>query len=173
MPGLELKWPVTSRWVLKPFGHYGWGKELKGEDEAWIYSAGIHSVFDLKDHIAGLKLLNGLQWCGYTPKSGITDRFARLITGLEGLYPMGDLTFQSHRLYLRPHIAHFWYFNDIDFQLFTEEASEINQELEMAFAVGPAEPFRLWLIEIDRIGLAYRVGNHLQGIRLFASSIFD
>jgi hypothetical protein len=57
--------------------------------------------------------------------------------------------------------------------MFTDEEVTIKQELEVAMAVGREKAFKLLFIEFDRIGVGYRVGNNLQGIRLFVSSIFE
>jgi hypothetical protein len=173
VPGIQLEWPVTSRWLLKPYGHYGWGTELGGEASAWIYFAGVNSQFAFYLKRLTINLLNGLQWFGHNPKQGDADRFSRIVTGLEGDYPLGKLTFKGRPLHIRPHIIHYWYFNDLDFQILRQDVVEINQELELAIAVGSKEPFTLWFFDFDRIGLGYIVGNDLQGIRIVLSSVFD
>jgi hypothetical protein len=173
VPGVQLEWPVTSRWLLKPYGHYGWGTKLASEGTAWIYFAGLNSQFAFHSGKLTMNLLNGLQWFGYHPNRGDADRFSRIVTGLEGEYPLGGLTFKGHPLDIRPHIVHYWYVNDLDFQILSQYPVEINQELELAIAVGSKEPFTLWFFDFDRIGIGFITGNDLQGIRIIVSSVFD
>ena len=173
VPGVQLEWPVTSRWLLKPYGHYGWGSELAGEATAWIYFAGLNSQFAFHFGKLEINLLNGLQWFGYHPNRGNADRFSRVVTGLEGDYPLGGLTLKGHPLNIRPHIIHYWYVNDLDFQILSQNPVEINQELELAIAVGRKESLTLGFFDFDRIGIGYIMGNDLQGIRIIVNSVFD
>jgi hypothetical protein len=40
-------------------------------------------------------------------------------------------------------------------------------------ALGTEKPVAVWFFELDRVGIAYRTGSDLDGIRLFISSFFD
>ena len=53
-----------------------------------------------------------------------------------------------------------------------EPMVEIKQELEIAFAIGTKEKISKWGLSFDRIGLAYVVGQEIQGIRFVFGSVF-
>jgi len=173
VPGLGLTLPVHPRWTLNPYFNYGWGTELQGEASAWIYFTGLNSRFQILTGRSDLTLLNGVQWLGHTPDSGPEEHFARLINGLEADYPLGDWEIKGHRLYLKPHIIHYWYFNNLDLSIVNEDPEELNQEVEVALALGTREHVNLWLFKFDRIGLGYRKGDTIEGVRLFFDSVFD
>jgi hypothetical protein len=107
---------VNDRWALRPFAHYGWGKEMDGGESARIWFYGINSrytFFDKGD--LEIDLLNGLQWFAYSTNDNVSDRFSRLVTGVEGMYPLRCWSIYGYPLYLKPHIIHFWYFDDLGF----------------------------------------------------------
>lgn len=173
VPGVEFVIPVTNRWTLKPYGNAGLGSEIKGTASAWIYYGGLNSQF--LSHFGQLEvtLLNGVQWLGYYSNSGLADSLARLATGLEGEYPLGNITVKGQQLYMKPHVIHYWYFNDLDFRIVQESPVEINQELELAFAVGTKEPISYGFLKLDRIGVGYRRGDSIEGIRFIFASVFE
>jgi hypothetical protein len=173
VPGLGLSWQATSRWTLNPYVNYGWGTELQGESSAWIYFAGLNSRFLTRfDHL-DLTLLNGVQWLGHNPDSGPEDKFARLINGLEIDLPLGNWELKGKRLELKPHVVHYWYFNDLDFSVVNQAPVELNQEIEVALALGTRKHMSLWLFKFDRFGIGYRKGDEIEGVRLFLDSVFD
>ena len=173
VPGVEFVIPVTTRWTLKPYGNVGAGSEIKGTASAWIYYGGLNSQFRSQFGQLGVTLLNGVQWLGYYPNSGLADSLARLATGLEGEYPLGNVAVKGQQLYMKPHVIHYWYFNDLDFRIIQESPVEINQELELAFAVGTKEPISYGFLKLDRIGVGYRRGDSIEGIRLIFASVFE
>ena len=173
VPGLGLTLPVHPLWTLNPYFNYGWGTELQGEASAWIYFAGLNSRFLMEFEHLNMTLLNGVQWLGNNPDSGPEEQFARLINGLEADYPLGDWEIDGHRLYLKPHVVHYWYFDSLDLSVVSQRPEELNQEVEFALALGTRDHVALWLLKFDRVGLGYRKGDEIEGVRLFFDSVFD
>ncbi len=173
VPGVEFVIPITTRWTLKPYGNAGLGSEIKGTASAWIYYGGLNSLF--RSHFGQLEitLLNGVQWLGYYPNSGLADSLARLATGLEGDYPLGSISVKGRQLYMKPHVIYYWYFDDLDFRIIQESPVEINQEVELAIAVGTKEPITYGFLKLDRIGVGYRRGDSIEGIRFIFASVFE
>ncbi len=174
-PGAEIEIPINQRWALRAHGHIGWGSELGGGDEsAWIYGAGIRSryTFALNDSVS-LKLLNGLLWTGYSPSRGARDALSRLMTGVELDFPAGRWQVRRQQVYLKPHLVNYWYLDGVEF-FFTEGElpSTLGSEWELGLAVGGESAFKLWRFKLDRMGLAYRVGDDTRGIRFVFSSVF-
>lgn len=173
VPGLDLPWQASDRWQLQPFGHYGWGTEMGGSESAQIYFVGINSRFTFTLNDSEVDLLNGLQWLGHRPNAGSKDRFTRLVTGLEAKLALPGVTLQGHPALLRPHIAHFWYFEDLSFRQLEQSPVELKQEFEFGLALGAEEALSFGFLKFDRIGLAYRVGDGFRGIRLCLGPVLD
>jgi len=173
VPGVEFFLPLTKRWMIRPFANAGWGTALDGEESAWIYFGGVDSRYTFRWGKADLNLLNGLQWYGYTPNPGGSDAFGRFLAGLEADYPLGNAAFRGQQLLIRPHILYYWYFNDLDFRVFLEQPVSIDQEVEIAFAIGTKDLTNFWLLWLDRIGIGYRFSGESHGIRVFLRSVFD
>ncbi|MFC1763864.1 hypothetical protein ACFL6U_17540 [Planctomycetota bacterium] len=173
VPGLDLVTYPVEAWRLKPFGHLGGGIEMGGSESAWIYYGGVNSRYTFDLDTFDMDLLNGIHWAGYNPNQGNSDRFSRLITGLEWEIPLGNTLLAGEPAILRPHVAHFWYFDQLGFKQIEQSAMELKQEWELGLAIGKEERMSLGFFHFDRIGLAYRVSDDLQGIRLYFGSIMD
>ena len=173
-PGLEFFIPMSASWELRPYAHYGFGTQMGGEDRSQIYYIGINSRLELPSW-GDLRILmiNGLQSYGHNPDNGRTDRFWRLVTGFEGSYKLGDWNISGRQVFFKPHVAHYWYFNGIDFDRLLRPPIEIQQEFEIGFALGFEERISLKLFGFDRAGIAIRRGGSLDGIRFYISSIFQ
>jgi hypothetical protein len=173
VPGLQLEYPVTDRWMLKMFGHYGWGWDLSGDEKANIHFGGVNSRYALRtDETLGVDLLNSLQWYGYRTSNDQSDRFARMITGLEANWPLEGWTIYDRQIYFKPHILHFWYFDNIGFRQIFDQPVELKEEVEIGLALGIKERMSVLIFKVDRIGIGYRIGNESRGIRFYLSSVF-
>ena len=117
-------------------------------------------------------MFNGLQWFGQDPSTGSSEGFVRLVTGFEGNYRMGDLEISGREIFLKPHIAHYWYFDSLGFDQILEPTVEIRQEFEIGLAVGIEERISLKIFSFDRLGIAFRGGSEIQGVRFYISSVF-
>ena len=174
VPGLELEYQAKENWQLKPFINYGWGREMDGTESAWIFFSGINSRYTFfKNNDWKIDLLNGLQWFRYDTNYNYSDSFARLVTGLEAAYRLADWEIRGYPVYLKPHLIHFWYFDQLGFSQITEHPVTLNQELEFGLALGSNKKITMGILRFDRIGVAYRVGDNSEAIRFFISSAFD
>jgi len=174
VPGLAFDLPIKGSWILKPYVHYGMGARLSGGERAQIHYFGINSWLELPSiGDFRLHLFNGLQWFGQNPNRGSSDGFARVVTGLEGNIRLGHLAISGRSLYFKPHIVHYWYFDSLGFSQIFDPPVEIRQEFEVALAVGIEERISLKLFSFDRLGIAYKGGGDIHGIRIYISSIFQ
>lgn len=174
VPGVDFDIPVKGSWHLKPYAHYGYGTQLKGSESAQIYYFGVNSHLDLPS-IGNfeIKMINGLQWFGQVPTHGSSDGFARLLTGFEGNLRLGSLKFQDRQLYLKPHLSHYWYFNELGFGQILKPPVTIKQEFEIGLAVGVRERISMYFFSFDRVGIAFKGGGDVQAIRFYISSVFQ
>ncbi|MHC4926310.1 MAG: hypothetical protein ACYTER_03075, partial [Planctomycetota bacterium] len=81
VPGVEWQYQAAESWQLKPYVHYGWGRESERSESAKILYGGINSRYAFfKNDLWQMDLLNGLQWFRYSTDTGNEDHFARLVT---------------------------------------------------------------------------------------------
>jgi len=174
VPGLEWKIPMRRAWVLRPYAHYGWGTQVHGSESSLIYYFGINSRFELGSRGDSRNyLINALQYYGQIPREGSNDQFARIVTGLEGGYPLGDYVIHNRQLYFKPHIAHYWYFNGLDVNQILQPPVKLKQEIEVGIAVGIRDPEFVKRFSVDRIGVAIRRSKEVEGFRIYVSSVFE
>jgi len=173
VPGLEFEIPMRGSWILKPFANYGYGHQLSGSGSAQIFYFGLNSQVALPSLGAmDIQMINGLHWFGQVPNRARSEIFARLVTGFEGNLRLGSMQLGGHQLYLKPHIAYYWYFNPPGFGQILEPAIELKQEFEIALAVGIEERISFKIFSLDRLGIAFKGGADIQGIRIYLSSVF-
>ncbi len=174
VPGVEFLIPVGRRWMVKPFSNIGWGTSST-DQSAVIYFAGAKSRYAFEWGRADMGFLNELLWAGYQPSPGSRDDFSRFMLGLEADYPIGNVKFRDQQLYIRPHILYYHYFDDLNFLVppSDQRIISVNDEVELAVAVGTKQPQKFWLFQPDRIGIGLRYGEDLKGVRIFLRSVFD
>jgi hypothetical protein len=173
VPGIELDWAVGERWLLRPYFNMGYSAQIGGDAVAWTHYFGVSSIYTLYSKEVDLRLLNALQWFGYNSNVTGINRFSRAVAGIEGDLPLTGWEVLERPLMLMPHLVYYWYMNDFDVRSFTSNSASIEQEVEIAMAVGSKEKFSIWFFTFDRVGVGYRVGNDLEGIRFFTTAVFD
>jgi len=79
------------------------------------------------------------------------------------------------QLFIRTHILYYRYLDDLEFftPLSNGDALSLDEEVELALAIGTATPQELWSLRLDRIGVGLRRSEDLHGIRIFIRSVFD
>ena len=173
-PGVELEIPVSRRWALRPFGHFGWGTETGDEKEsAWIYWGGIKSRWAFQAGKFDFALLNGYAIYGYIPSRGSSDNMSALTNGLELDYPLGNLNLHGDQLYLKTNLINY-FFIDND-KLMVSSANtiiDLCSEWEVGVSIGKKTKMKIWFYKLDRIGLAYRFSKNTRGIRLYLDTSF-
>lgn len=173
-PGVELEIPVSRRWALRPFGHFGWGTETGVEKEsAWIYWAGLKSRWAFQAGNFDFALLNGYAFYGYLPSDGSPDDMSVLTNGLELEYPLGNLTLHGDQLYLKTHLINYFYLDhDKLMEYSASTIIDLGSEWEIGVSVGKKTKMKIWFYKLDRIGLAYRFSKNTRGIRLYLDTSF-
>lgn len=175
-PGVEVEVPVTKRWSLKPLAYAGWGTEIDGPQSAWIYWAGLKSRYRLSSGDLDWSLVNSIEYIGYTPNEGASNDAVPIMVGLEFQRPMGNVRLGGHQVYLDWHATYTTYLDNLEFLVRDVSISQVADtwELGLAFSKGKHK-LKLWQLEWDRIGLAYRFSSsgEFQGVALVFRSVFD
>jgi hypothetical protein len=167
LPGIEAEIPVTRSWTLKPYANVGQGRETSGEATAWIYAAGVKSRIAMpigKD--SELSLENQLTLMGYRPSDAPSQSLGLFVTGLNLSVP-SSLRLWDRAASVDYHLIHYYYFNPLSFPTWANTENKISGQSEFGVSLKMRTPVALKMFDIDRIGLAFRIGGGISGVRLF------
>jgi len=164
-PGLELAIPMRHNWRLKPFFNAGFGKEYENNVTAFLYTGGLKSRYGHAWDKLDLELGNSLTIAGYNPNNGESTSLSAFVTSLNFRYPLGLSAF-GRKLNIGTQFTWYAYLNDLTFALPFDETESVSHEYELGATLGVYEPVKILGGSFDRIGLAFRLGDGLTGIRL-------
>ena len=131
------------------------------------------SRFQIGLNASDLYIINILGWYGHSSTKENPENITAFTNALEARIPLGNLKFKGTPLYLKPHIANFWFLKEIEYILHPEkDPINIGSSWELALAVGGKEKTRLWIFNLDRVGFAVNYGDGHWGFRVVFSSLF-
>jgi hypothetical protein len=168
-PGIELSFKAADNWLLTPYANAGKGWEISGSQEAWIYAVGIKSrVWHSIGSDSELSLGNQLTLSGYRPEGQANQPLGLFVAGLNLETPIGWQPW-GHPTRIGYHLIYYYYFSRLAYPLSDNLNNKISEEGEIGISLSTPKPLSLALFDLDRIGLAFRVGSGLQAVRLFFS----
>jgi hypothetical protein len=174
LPQAELQIPLRRWWTVKPYVAAGLGRTFGGSvqpaghvDEGFValYAAGISNLVEVpvQDFLlsVGTKLAGaGDALIGQSESEG----YGTLQNGVEVRHPIGWRVPG-----LVPDVGvsflHYCFFPSAKFSLPGRGLLEVANQFEFGVSVGSAKPATLWIFENPRIGVSYRFGDGLTGIR--------
>lgn len=175
---LELQIPVLDNWMLKPFVEGGLVGVLHTDvspaalapsirnDLAYTYAVGLRSRFHVDWQRFTFTLGNGLLYAGNaTFKGKDAQAYAALETGIDIRHPLG-LTIKQYAPDFSVFFIHYHFFPALEFSRFLHTPLEVNNQFEFGVTLGTVPPLPLGIIAGLRLGVSYRFGDNLTGIRL-------
>jgi hypothetical protein len=172
IPGAEFLFPVRENWSLTQFVDFGAGKDFSGGSLTWIWSTGVNSLAVFSRDDLETTLGNKLQYAAYNaPGEDNRGNFMVFETGLDLMRPLRiSSSGRTNRfsLYLMNQI----YFNGLELLSYRDNLVKVQYQYEVGFTYVPHKPFKLWLLNVPRIGLGYRFGDGLTAFRLVLSMPF-
>jgi len=171
VPGIEFQIPVRKRWVLKPFGQVGAGKDVSGGEFAFIYSTGLKSSYTIPWKEFTFTLGNAIGFDGYKLKGENREDYSSISIGWDTIYPLG-FTLKGRKTNIGGWVSYYYYFDDLEFERPERAPLAIGQQFEIALTFGTYEKIPIWFFKINRIGLAYRFGEDLRAIRIVSEFPF-
>jgi len=159
VPGLEVQIPVNTYWTLKPFAQFGAGKDTAGGDLEYIYGGGARSLisFPWQKFVFGIGNSLILAENRNSTKNE-TNGFSMLEAGLDIRHPIG-LTFRDRELDASVFFVASRFFNRVEFLEDGGDTERVNKIYTFGMTLGTAEPFSIWKVDLDRVGIEYRWGN--------------
>lgn len=166
VPGLELTYEVNDRWQLRPFAQAGFGRDLQNKENAFIYAAGVSSRYRFPSGgFQQLTLGNNLISAGYDPDGDGSQSMLITGAGLDYAFPWRFSVF-GKRSYLASYAAYYLYLDNPSFEQGQDRAQKVNNEVEWSLALGFETPPSLLGITLERIGLGFRYGGDIRGVRI-------
>jgi hypothetical protein len=174
LPQAELQIPLQPGWTIKPYVAAGLGRTFGGSvhpagrlDEGFVslYAAGISNLVEVPVQDFLLSFGTKLAGAGDTMigQAG-SEGYGTLQNGLEVRHPIGWRVKG-----LVPDVGvsfiHYYFFPSAKFSLPGQGPLEVSNQFEFGVSVGSTKPTTLWIFENPQIGVSYRFGDGLTGVR--------
>jgi hypothetical protein len=178
LPYAELQIPLWRGWTVKPFVAAGLGRtfnrsvaieDQSGEDVEdrfiSLYAAGVSNLFEVRVETFLFSLGTKLAGAVDVPigLSG-SEGYGTLQNGLEVRHPIG-FRVKDVAPDVGVSFVYYYFFPSAKFSLPGQSALAVSNQFEFGVSVGSAKPFELWIFENPRIGVSYRFGDGLTGVR--------
>lgn len=189
VPGIYATLEMNPRWTLLGIANLGLGARLDGEEAALIHRLGLRSRYSLGDDETRWNFIAAIDRFGYNTDHDSSGQLMPLSLAVEVEIAVNAWAARAGPTHLVVHLAGSHYLDELSFDAIGEAGTAISNDLELGVAVKPAEPFRLWKLSWERVGIAYRRGegqgqgqgqdedgdrdSTFEGIRLYFRSLFE
>jgi hypothetical protein len=180
LPQAELQVPLRPWWTVKPYVAGGLGRTFNAsaaiegppggefhveEGFVFLYAAGISNLFEFQVRDFFLSVGTRLAGAGDAGQSRSTN-YGTLQNGLEVRRPLG-FTVKDIEPDVGVSFIYYYFFPSAKFSLPGGSPLEVSNQFEFGIDVGSPKPITLWILEIEkpRIGVSYRFGDNLTGVR--------
>ena len=161
-PGVAVEIPVTDRWDLRPYAHYGIGYEDTSGEWAQIYYGGINSRYLLNER-DGLhwNLLNAVSYAGYKPEYKNRGQYGTAMVGLEAKQRLEGFEFAGAPAWINWHLTYDYMFDNLNFHVSEEEVVTIRDQWEFGVALSRGDrKIKIWFLEFEQLGLSYKLSSN-------------
>lgn len=167
LPGIKYIIPVTNSWTIKPFANLGYGKEFDGGEEAWIYSAGVRSLYKIRQDQWRISFGSALYYAGNTRKDETDLGFAAFEAAID-INHATDWKLNEQQVYLGGYAA-VYLFSNLEFVQSDDASLEVTDQYELGLTLSASKELTIMGVEMERIGLGYIYSKNLRAIRLMFS----
>jgi hypothetical protein len=163
-PGVEFLVPAGKGWLLKPFTEIGYAYDFDDELGFGVWSVGLRTLVTWPIGKIDLSFGTKVQYLStFTSDLGLADEFGEVRLGLNARHPL-PFTIGGNQGNLSLYFIRRQY---IDAVIERDEGAplEIQYSNELGFAFDTAPKVKLWFFKLPRIGLGYRWGQNIRGVR--------
>jgi hypothetical protein len=161
-PGVAVEIPLTDRWDLRPYAHYGVGYEDTSGEWAQIYYGGINSRYLLNQR-DGLdwNLLNAVSYAGYKPEYKNRGHYGSAMAGIEAKQRMERFNIAGTPAWLNWHVTYDYMFDNLNFHVSEDEVVTIRDQWEFGLALSRGDrKIKIWFLQFEQLGLAYKISSN-------------
>jgi hypothetical protein len=170
LPQAELQIPIRRWWTVKPYVAAGLGRTFNGSAAVEGTQGGevhVEEGFDFQLDDFFLSVGNKLAAAGDATmgqSKNTHTSFGTLQNGLEVRHPIGfDVKGLVPDVGLS--FIYYYFFPAAKFSLPGEGPLEVSNQFEFGINIGFATPAKLWIFNNPRLGVSYRFGDGLTGVR--------
>ena len=174
LPGVELEHLVGERWTLRSRAQLGYAEELGGtEQSARLAAVGVRSRVRFENAPGQPSLINGILWTAIDPSDGVESSVLRFTAGLELDIRAARWRVRDSPMVWRPHVLKDWFRRPPSALEFGDDDVELpDDEWQIGVAAARQSGFKIWFLEFDAVGVAYRFSDHGSGLRVYINSAF-
>jgi hypothetical protein len=172
VPGVEFEYEMNPSWRLRPYVQLGIGRDFRNNENARIHVAGVSSHYQLPSS-GGWRfaLGNSLVYAGYESAGGEAQSMGVMGIGVDAIYPWAVSLF-GRETYLANYLVHYLYFDTLTFEQGNVSSAKVVGETELGLALGFVQQPRLLGVPFERVGLGFRYGDNIKGVRLITEFPF-
>ena len=178
LPQAELQIPIRRWWTIKPFVAAGLGRTFNGsaaveggsgdvhvdDGLVFLYAAGISNLFEFHVQDFLLSIGSRLAAAGDVVEFSKGTNYGTLQNGLEVRHPLG-VDVKGVAPDVGVSFIYYYFFPSAKFSLPGESPLEVSNQFEFGINIGSSKPAKLWIFDNPRIGVSYRFGDGLTGVR--------
>jgi len=164
LPGVEFPMRVTKNWLLTPFGDFGIAADTENQQLTWVTGFGANSRAEFYWKRQKFLLWNRLVYArDFANGQEPAEDFLLFETIFEPRVPLGGIRGNPTDLGLFLLADSFFY--PVIVPRADGGKSKILRRYEIGITYGSAEPTKLWIFPVPRIGLSWRFGQDVNGFR--------
>jgi hypothetical protein len=164
-PGVEFLVPIGKGWILKPFAEIGYGHDFDNSLSFGVWSVGMRSIVTWPVKTWFLSFGTKFQYLStFTSDLAFADDYGEIRLGFDARHPL-PFTIGGNQADISGYYIRRQYV-DAFIEREVGEPLEVQYTNEFGFTFGATPKVKLWFIPLPRIGLGYRWGPHIRGIRL-------
>jgi hypothetical protein len=164
-PGVEFLVPVGKGWILKPFAEIGYGRDFANDLDFGVWSVGMRTIVTWPVNTWFLSFGTKFQYLStFTSDIAFADDYGEIRLGFDGRHPL-PFTIGGNRADISGYYIRRQYV-DAFVERELGDPLEVKYTNEFGFTFGTTPKAKMWFIPLPRIGLGYRWGPNIKGIRL-------
>lgn len=163
-PGVEFLVPIGG-WTLKPFTEIGYARDFDNDLGFGVWAVGTRTIVTWPVKAIDLSFGTKIQYVStFTSDLDLADDFGEVLLGLDARHPLG-FTLSGNGADLSLYFIRRQYIDAI-IERSGDDPLEIVATNEIGVTFGTTPKTKLWFVKLPRIGLGYRWGHNVRGIRL-------
>jgi hypothetical protein len=170
VPGLLGVFKMDDQWRIEPYARAG-ASFASGDFDGWLYGLGTSNIYEWQIDSMHMRMLNDILFAGviYKDPANADDNLVRVRNGLQ-VRRLTGLKIGQHEIELSVY-GFADYFPDAPRPPVAGTRTSRFQ-VEPGFLIGAAPQWRIYNIELPRLGIGYRFAGDLSGWHLDISTPF-
>ena len=167
VPGIQLDFPIGSRWNLTTAAYFGVGRDFSNDTWSEIVGAVVSASYTFDRNSYRYELGSNVTVAGYRNEGQDTKLMTRLGFGFSTQIPT-RWRWGDRSLFINPQLIVYYYSNEVEFitLLQGQDFIDVGSEVQIGLALGADRPFSIFGFQFDRVGLGYRYSDDLKGVKL-------